>query len=187
MPNSLSLAATLALVVSLPGLAETQSTDSLEAEAAALASDFIAILKPELKQALQTGGPTRAIEVCADRAPRIADALGAESGWQVKRVSLQPRNASRAVPDQWERAVLKGFERLLAEGEAPEALRHGEVVGSQFRFMQAQAVEGLCLLCHGENIGEEVKASLQEYYPDDAATGYYAGQIRGAISLAKPL
>ena len=187
MPRIFCLAATLAAVVALPGLADTPDTDGLEAEASALAAEFIAMLKPQLQQSLQAGGPTRAIEVCADQAPKIADGLSERSGWQVRRVSLQPRNASRAIPDAWERSVLKGFDRLLAGGEPPDALRHGEVVGSQFRYMQAQAVEGVCLLCHGENISREVKASLREYYPDDTATGYYAGQIRGAISLSRPL
>ncbi len=187
MPRTFILVTALAAAIALPCMAETADTDTLEAEAAALAADYIALLKPQLKQALQEGGPTRAIEVCADQAPKIADGLSAESGWQVKRVSLQPRNASRAIPDEWERSVLKGFDRLIADGEPPEALRHGEKVGSQFRYMQAQPVEGVCLLCHGESISDEVKASLRDYYPDDTATGYYAGQIRGAISLTKPL
>ncbi|MRR09746.1 DUF3365 domain-containing protein, partial [bacterium] len=32
-----------------------------------------------------------------------------------------------------------------------------------------------------------VKAKLAELYPEDKATGYSAGQIRGAMTLKKPL
>jgi hypothetical protein len=42
-------------------------------------------------------------------------------------------------------------------------------------------------VCHGENITAEVQQALDQYYPDDTATGYHLGQIRGAISLSKSL
>jgi hypothetical protein len=50
--------------------------------------------------------------------------------------------------------------------------------------MQAQGVEPLCLVCHGKGLSDEVKATLEEYYPDDLATGYSLGQVRGAISVS---
>jgi len=31
-----------------------------------------------------------------------------------------------------------------------------------------------------------VKSALAQHYPNDLATGYSAGQIRGAISVRKP-
>ncbi len=34
---------------------------------------------------------------------------------------------------------------------------------------------------------EPVKAKLAELYPDDRATGYKEGDIRGAFTLSKPL
>lgn len=187
MRRSLRLTTLLTMLFVWPVTASTPETDTLTIEAARLADDFIARLKPQLKQALQQGGPGHAIEVCASQAPKIADALSAESGWQVTRVSLRPRNASRAQPDTWESSVLESFDRQLAEGATVATLRHGAVVGSNFRYLQAQSVEGVCLLCHGENISPEVAATLQEYYPDDSATGYEAGQVRGAISLIKSL
>lgn len=161
--------------------------DSLEQQASKLAQQFVGQLKPQLKNAMQEGGPTHAIEVCASVAPKIADSLSAESGWLVKRVSLKSRNASRAVPDTWESAVLKQFDTRQAAGEKASALHHGETTGDQYRFMQAQGVEPVCLLCHGDNLAEPVRATLQQYYPDDWATGYSLGQVRGAISLTRNL
>ncbi|MEE4144627.1 MAG: DUF3365 domain-containing protein [Halieaceae bacterium] len=163
--------------------AET-APDTRREQAAALAGEFIGLLKPQLKQALAEGGPTHAIAVCADVAPAIADSLSAESGWTVKRVSLKSRNASRAVPDAWERDVLLALERRQAAGEAPQDLHFGEVVNGQYRYMQAQVVEPVCLVCHGKGLADEVRETLQEYYPDDWATGYSLGEVRGAISLS---
>ena len=53
--------------------------------------------------------------------------------------------------------------------------------------MQAQGVEPVCLVCHGQDLAPEVRATLEQYYPDDWATGYSLGQVRGAISLSKKM
>ena len=161
--------------------------EQLQQEARALVQQFVGQLKPQLQQALQEGGPTRAIAVCATVAPTIADSLSDSSGWQVRRVSLQQRNASRAVPDKWERAVLQQFDTSAATGENPKDLHVGELQGSQYRYMQAQGVEAICLTCHGENLSQPVIDALQQYYPDDMATGYQLGQVRGAISLSRQM
>jgi hypothetical protein len=176
-----------ALALSPVRLAAAPDTGALSVEASRLAQQFVGRLKPQLKRAMAEGGPTRAIEVCADIAPSIADALSAESGWLVKRVSLKSRNASRAVPDQWEEAVLVEFDRRQAAGEAPADLHFGEVTGGQYRYLQAQGVEPLCLVCHGKGLADDVQLTLEQYYPDDWATGYKLGEVRGAISLSKGL
>lgn len=165
--------------------AEPSHEDTLRQEAVALVQQFVGQLKPQLQRALQEGGPTHAIAVCADVAPTIADSLSASSGWLVRRVSLQQRNASRAVPDGWEREVLEQFDARQRAGESPVELRFGELLGNRYRYMQAQGVEGVCLACHGESLAPEVLEALQEYYPDDMATGYQPGQVRGAISLSR--
>ena len=166
--------------------AETIDTQ-LNDEARQLAQRFVGELKPQLQRAMLEGGPTLAIEACASAAPRIADNLAAESGWLVKRVSLKSRNASRAQPDNWEKAVLVNFDERQAAGESASMLVHAEIAGDWYRYMQAQAVEPLCLMCHGTDLTEPVRAILSEYYPDDWATGYVLGQVRGAISLARQL
>ena len=164
-----------------------EQRQALEAEAGALATEFIGRLKPELQRAMGEGGPEYAIGVCADKAPMIADALSQDSGWLVRRVSLKARNASRAIPDRWETSVLEEFERRQQTGEPASNLRYSETTPSHFRYMQAQAVDGVCLTCHGSNPSPQVQETLRQYYPDDKATGYEPGQVRGAISLSKRL
>ncbi len=159
----------------------------LMAEAFGIVRKFGGTLKPQLKQALQSGGPENAIEVCSTQAPEIARKLSLETGWEIKRVSLKPRNRKTAIPDEWERMVLEHFDERQSKGEAPGKMAYGEIIDGQFRFMKAQGVEPVCLKCHGERLAPEVEDALKQHYPDDKATGYSLGQVRGAFSLSKGL
>ncbi|MGM0632538.1 MAG: Tll0287-like domain-containing protein [Pseudomonadota bacterium] len=160
---------------------------ALDERASEIASAFVNTLQPTLQQAMASGGPVEAIDVCAEQAPRIAADLASDSGWEVSRVSLRPRNVTSATPDDWERSVLEQFDQRQQEGEPGGGIRTSEVVNGTFRYMQAQPAGPLCLTCHGDSISEDVRSALAEHYPEDMATGYSAGEIRGAISLGKPL
>ncbi len=157
----------------------------LKQEAMDIVKRFGGALKPELVQAIQSGGPAHAISVCAEKAPAIAQNLSNETGWLVKRVSLKARNSRTAVPDAWERKVLMQFDQRQANGESASQMAHSEIVDNKFRFMKAQGVEAVCLNCHAAEIKPDVAAALEENYPDDKARGYTLGQVRGAFSLTR--
>ena len=184
---ALGCACMLSLILPIQGLSEDAEINSLKAEAINISKRFGGNLKPRLKEALKSGGPVKAINVCSRKAPEIASELSHETGWQVKRVSLKPRNSSTAVPDEWETKILQQFNERLAQGESPGQLAHGEIVNGRFRFIKAQPVESICLTCHGKNVTEKIRNTLRKNYPDDKATGYSLGEIRGAFSLSKKL
>lgn len=177
------LASPLALAAE-PGAAPEGSARTQEARE--LIKQFAGTLKPMLQGAMKAGGPVNAVEVCAEQAPLIADQVAQDSGWEVRRVSLQPRNTERAQPDAWEREQLEAFNRRREAGENPMQIHTAETVDGRFRYMQAQGVEEVCLNCHGQQVAEPIARAIAEYYPDDTATGYTLGQIRGAISLVAP-
>ncbi len=145
-----------------------------------------------LSEEIAKGGPENAIAVCREKAPKMAAAASAETGWAIRRVSLKNRNP-KAVPDAWERAVLEDFDKRAAAGEKPATLEKGELVQdgdkNVYRYMKALPTQELCLSCHGtaDRIAPAVKTRLMELYPDDKATGYGLGEIRGAITLKRPL
>ena len=161
--------------------------EELIQEAREIVKQFTGRLKPALKSAIQSGGLTHAVEVCAVEAPKISESLSVDTGWQVRRVSLKPRNSRTAIADNFERSVLLDFEQQQAQGAIAKDLHHAEQVDGEFRYMQAQGVEPVCLNCHGEHVQEPVLDRLKRFYPDDLARGYALGQIRGAISLKKTL
>ena len=166
---------------------EPMNKSELEMEAKEIVATFAGELKPKLKKAIQSGGLEHAVNICSVEAPKIAKNLSAKTGWSVKRVSLKPRNKNSATPDEFEREVLRQFNERQIKGESPSAIAYSEIIGDNFRFMKAQGVGGVCLNCHGESIQPDVIKLILEHYPDDAATGYSLGQIRGAFSLIKSL
>lgn len=183
---SISIAVT-GMFYGLASQADNVDQAALKAEAVGIVKQFGGTLKPELKKALEEGGPPHAISVCADKAPEIAKNLSEETGWSVKRVSLKARNSEAATPDAWEQQVLEKFDERQAAGEAAMLMAYSEVVDGQYRFMKAQGVEKVCLNCHAAKIKPETEEALKKHYPNDTARGYSLGQVRGAFSLSKPL
>lgn len=55
--------------------------------------------------------------------------------------------------------------------------------------MKALPTQDVCLSCHGtpDRLSNAVKTRLRELYPEDKAVGYGPGEIRGAITLKRPL
>ncbi len=147
---------------------------------------FADALMAELKYALGEGGPGRAIKVCNIEAPQIAKDVSDAHRWQVGRTALRYRNPDNA-PDAWEEAVLRQFEQRLAQGEAIKKMEYAEETEAGYRYMKAIPTKPLCLTCHGDKLNEEVQTTLNEVYPDDNATGFKVGDIRGAFSIVQPI
>lgn len=145
-----------------------------------------------MTQEMDKGGPEAAIPVCSEKAPQMAKAASEQTGWKIRRVTLRERNP-KAVPDTWERAALEDFDRRAAAGEKPATLERAEQVtvdGQPVqRYIRALPVGAICLSCHGDaaNFSPSVLAKLQAHYPNDKATGYSLGQLRGAITLQRPV
>jgi hypothetical protein len=185
----------LALLSCLAAATPVHAQDgaAMTAEARTAVKSLGQRLGAELKKELETGGPEAAIKVCKNVAPSIAGEISLANGWRVSRVSLKPRNALLGTADAWEQKVLADFDQRVAKGEKAEALEFSEVVaepqGSYFRYMKAIPTQDLCQACHGtpDKIPAEVKARLQAEYPRDKATGYGIGQVRGAITVKRPL
>ncbi len=145
-------------------------------------------LKGELQAAMKEGGPMAAIQVCNERAPEIAANMSAESGYTLRRTSLKPR---ATAPTDWERAVLEDFESRKASGTPVAEIAWHNVTKvdgeKQLRFMKAIGTEGVCLNCHGQNLDPKLKAEIDRLYPNDQATGFEKGDIRGAFSITAAL
>lgn len=161
---------------------------SYEAEAEQVLQRLRGIMMQEMQKAMQIGAK-EAIAVCRHLAPEIEAEIEKETGWEVRRTGLRVRNPDNA-PNGPERGRLAGFELRAMSGQGPELLRSIALVernGSQaVHFMQAIPTFDPCLACHGKNIPADVTAAIRALYPEDQATGYEPGDIRGAFSLYKP-
>ena len=52
--------------------------------------------------------------------------------------------------------------------------------------MRAIPTEALCLTCHGETLAPELAAAIAREYPNDQATGFKLGELRGAFRVVWP-
>ncbi|MEF8709447.1 MAG: DUF3365 domain-containing protein [Candidatus Accumulibacter propinquus] len=188
-----------AVMVSLSLASAVQLTWAQE-EAALLADTRKTALPvlPKVVQAMQTAvseqGPVGAISVCKEKAPQLLQDMRRQTGWNIRRVSLKTRNPATGTPDAWETRQLAGFNIQVANGAKPEQLEVGEVVTApdgkrSYRYMKALPVVEVCLSCHGavDSLSADLKTALARDYPHDRATGYATGQVRGALSVIRPL
>ncbi len=182
------IAAALAGLALIGGPVLAGETDPAQvAEARAAVKVLGEGLKAQLAAAMQSGGPIAAMGVCRTIAPLLAEQTGAEHGLKIGRTALRVRNPANA-PDAWERQVLEDFLAKTAAGANPATLEHAEMVPQEgglmvFRYMKAipMAAEP-CLTCHG-NPEPAVKAEILRLYPQDQATGFKPGQLRGAFTV----
>jgi hypothetical protein len=150
-------------------------------------------LMKNLTAALAEGGAPRGVRVCAEIAPGIAAGLS-KDGMTVRRVTTRPRNPANA-PDAWEKELLDALAAAHARGEQPAEIVEvteevvtpgsGRAARRELLYLSPLTIAAPCLQCHGDPsaIDPAVRAALAERYPRDRATGYKAGDFRGAVSV----
>ncbi len=163
-----------------PDPAPVTGTEQLAAKAAAkLIEQFSHSLKNELMAAIKAGGPENAIEVCQSRAPEITLSYS-QHDWTIKRVSEKNRNPVHAA-NEGELAMLARFTDTT--GEVPPFIDEWieTETGRVYRYYKPIRTGTLCLKCHGqpEKISNAVTQVLADKYPQDKATGYGPGELRG--------
>ena len=169
--------------------AQAPDIKAYEAEAQTIMQRLRTALLKEVKAAMARS-PSAAIGVCQQRAPAITNRIAAASGWRVSRTSLKTRNpANRPTPA--ERAILLDFVKRFTAGAPAKRLRSVRVVTMNGRrtvhVMQAIPTGAPCLACHGSALDSKIAGELRRLYPEDRATGFKEGDIRGAFTLYKTL
>lgn len=128
-------------------------------------------LSTRLMEALSTSGPANAIGVCQVEAKSIATEVGKEAGVLIGRTGVRLRNTSNQPP-AWAKELVaaRTNEPVFVE------LSNGHAAALLPIKLQPQ-----CLMCHGpkEQLIPEVKEQLAKLYPEDSATGFSEGELRG--------
>lgn len=168
----------LLLMAGVGASAQDEARVSADAERAQAAmNDLGSRLKTALVAKMQAEGPVAAVGFCHEEAPLIAAAVSAERGLKVGRTAVRHRSPANA-PTAWQEQVLAGFAEEAKEkpaGSLSWVSREGRV----YRQTRGIATEAPCLTCHGSNIAEPVRAAIAAAYPDDQATGFAEGDLRG--------
>jgi hypothetical protein len=154
-----------------------------EGEGSARGAALLMPFKKDLMATLTAGlaaGMDEAIAACNTQAPGIAARYSVD-GVVLGRASHRLRNPANAAPD-WVAPVLDDY--LVADTK-PEA-RVVEISAGRTGYVEPIFLGPQCLGCHGENLSPDVSDRLAELYPDDRATGFAAGDLRGVFWVEYP-
>lgn len=147
-----------------------------------LSGTLLQKLGGELKHQMQTSGAIGALNFCAQHALTLTDQVAKESNTPIKRVSLQNRNPINKANPQ-ETALLKEWEALIQKGQTLPSHKLLNLSDNTMMYYKPILINNeACLKCHGNVEGELAKA-IKAAYPEDRATGYKMGDLRGMIAI----
>jgi len=156
----------------------TEGQQAQRAAAMGAKDSLMREMMAELETALDEGGGVAAIEVCRSRAPAIAAHVAEEHGVGIGRTSHRLRNPDN-MPPPW-------AEDLVAAASAEPAFLAGPA-GRLGALLPIRLKAG-CTMGQGtaETITEEVATAIAENYPEDMATGFTEGDLRGWLWVEVP-
>jgi len=134
------------------------------------------VLLANVMQAMKSGGPGYAVSFCNEQAIPLTDSLAKAHNCLIQRVSDKYRNPANklTVQDQevWTKMASTANANTLSGSE------NGQIVF----YKPIKIAMPACLTCHG-TAGKEMETKtfeiIKQKYPDDLATGYKEGDLRG--------
>lgn len=175
----------LALLVATVGPVE--ATEAQEKTGEAVAGALARRLTSVLQETMAKEGPVAAIGVCNLQAlsltAEVAKAHPEVRG--LRRIGVRTRNEANAQDAMDRRALAalmtswKGAESakgIVMSDRAPDGTE-------RIRYYRPLPTAPTCLVCHGPagSVPAPVSDVLRKLYPKDEATGFNAGELRGAI------
>ena len=140
-------------------------------------------LGSNLKKHMKAEGPISAAQFCITNAYPLTDKVGADFGKDVsvKRISLKYRNPANQ-PDAGEAKVLESLQMLQDQNVILPGYLVEQVNKDTYKYYKPLSInKGVCLKCHGNIKNDKLASMIKDNYPEDKATGYKMGDLRGAI------
>lgn len=155
--------------------------------AAATMQDVLPGMIKTLQEKVTKEGAAAAVAFCKEFVPsygkektgewaaKAKAELGA-SGFRFRRVSVKNRNPLNAASAQ-QAEILQQWQ----SGQIKPAFYQAE--GKFYTMHPIKVAQPLCLSCHGDaaTLGKKAGAEIARLYPQDKATGYRLGDLRGAF------
>ena len=144
-------------------------------------------LSGKLMSKMKEGGLPLALEYCNTAALPLTQQMSDQQGVLIKRASLKTRNPLNK-PSDAEIIILKEFQANIDQGislEPKVELDHNGMPN----YYAPILVEKKCLSCHGtldKELSRPADSIIKSYYPNDMATGFTEGDLRGIWSIAFP-
>ena len=145
-------------------------------------------LGKKLQGALGSGGIENAIGYCSLQALPLVDSLSKQYNAEIRRVSKKNRNPAD-VPSDLEMQILEAYETQQADS-IPLTTNVQPLENGNYLFTKPIIIDNaLCLTCHGTNDNGLTMTTvdfIKSKYPEDKATGYQLGDLRGMWSIVLP-
>jgi hypothetical protein len=177
----LAIAAALPAAV-CPGAPPVASDDAaLLQKGRDVAAAGFAVLSQNLMAAMTKGGVPEALKFCHANALPLTEGVSKTHDATVQRVSLKARNPGNRATGR-DAVILNEFSRILESGQPATPRIERDAQGRAVFFAPILIAMDTCLKCHGEpgkDIADADLALIRSLYPEDAATGFKTGQLRG--------
>lgn len=163
-------------------LASPSAEDQIIAKGDQVSSALLQKLGGELKAQMQTSGPMGALHFCSQNALSLTEHIAKESNTSIKRVSINNRNpVNQASPR--EVTLLNEWEKLVKSSQPLPPYTLIKEKSKTTYYIPLVINNEACLKCHGNVEGDLAKA-IKATYPEDKATGYKMGDLRGMIAVS---
>lgn len=142
-------------------------------------------LSSAVKAALERGGVQEAVSYCNIEANPLVDSLSMAYDVQVRRTSFHFRNPENK-PAEREEPLLVAYKQEVMNGRTPADTVIYYDDGEAAYYSPIIIEKPLCLTCHGNpgtTMSEENAAHIRTLYPDDRATGFEMGDLRGMWTI----
>ncbi len=140
-----------------------------------------------IKQKSHEGGLPAVVNFCHDNALKLTDSMSRVYNVKIKRSSHKLRNPHNA-PDSLEKEILDNYFAKKQQGDKLSPIVKKDTTG-KIHFYAPIIIKKDCLKCHGEpgkDIPEPIYKLIKEKYPQDQATGFKIGDLRGIWDITFP-
>lgn len=170
------------ILLLLVGCKEKTPTTISETEIASLSKlgDSIATevqntLLKNVSNAIEKGGTDYAVEYCNLKALPLTDSISQKHQVKIQRLSNKNRNPNNAI----ETAIDQKAWKHIQSQKSSTILQDHQ--GKVYYYKPIVAAMPTCIKCHGttEDISENTQKIIAQQYPNDKATGYKTGDLRG--------
>ncbi|MFA6188172.1 MAG: DUF3365 domain-containing protein [Sulfuricurvum sp.] len=175
------------LMVTISLYAQNDSKEGSAKIGETVSAALIQKLGGELKAQMMNNGPIAALGFCNARAQVLTKEISDSTHYNVKRVSLLNRNPQNRASTQ-EAVIMDAWQNKLKEAQTLPAYEiHSD--GNVNHFYKPILINNeACLKCHGSvDAQSELGKAIKAAYPNDPATGYKMGDLRGMIVVDIPL
>ncbi|MDO5104431.1 DUF3365 domain-containing protein [Capnocytophaga sp.] len=144
-----------------------------------LTSETQKILLKNVSEQIAQNGVVQAVHFCNENAISLTKKLEKE-GIAISRLSDKNRNPKNEIQSQTDKQAWEKMTNLLTENQPKHFILEAD--GAVFYYKAIPLAMPTCLACHGNkqtDIQPEVQQIITQKYPNDKATNYKMGELRG--------